>query len=91
MTTSHTVLNSRRAEISFDSKMELDLFVDADYTGSNYIGLAKGAPEALAVAVRLIYAVWLYEPELVRQCLRDLSIDVISTYNKIEGDRYVAS
>lgn len=84
MTTNHTILSSPRAEITLDSEMIMELFFDARYHGADFTLIGSTAQEALAMAVRIIYAVWLYEPDLAALCMCNMGIDIIKTYNNLE-------
>lgn len=85
MTTEINIFRSDEVELTLDTKGSLEL--DIEYLHRDYYGLTNTARGALDIATRLIYGVWVMDPELAEQRVAELAKDIPSVYNLMERHR----
>jgi hypothetical protein len=85
MTTEFNIFRSDEVELTLDTKGALEL--DIEYSHRDYFGLTNTPRGALDIATRLIYGVWVMDPELAEQRIAELAKDIPAVYNLMERHR----
>lgn len=85
MTTDIRIFRSDEVELTLGTDGSLEL--DIEYLHRDYYGLTRTALGALDIATRLIYGVWVMDPELAEQRIAELAKDIPSVYNLMERHR----
>lgn len=80
--TDFTLYRDDKVELTLDDKGSLEL--DIDYQHKDYFILTRTPRGALDIATRMIYAVWVADPDLAEQRIAELAKDIPEVYNLME-------